>query len=884
MIAPGGQIVNATGDVFDNAYIIGQSGTALTKHDRLGNHLWTHRLTTDKLNAAACLAAAGGDCYVGGRTMGTATVEGDDPQTVFGSHAFVARYAGDGTLLWARLIGSTGSDIGNRMVVDADDNCHVVGNTSGCIDGRDTPSSGTDPFVAKLSKTGELVWISQVREGSASSGLGVGVDENGQVTIAGEPGYVATFDAEGQRLSYHQFSHGIPSMLDVAVDGLGNAYFCGWDGPYNAIVKRFGNDGVQVWDRRFRLNGWSCPKSIAVCPDGSNDIVTGGCEGAPSGGTNCQAFSRRFDTEGNQVSMYTSMVGICGQRVGVDVLGNWYVIGDTVVIKAGAPVYTTAPLQFEAESAAIQGGTVETAQADYCGSGYVSFDGNAPAEIEWNAGVARAGVKTLVWRFQNGAGQTIPAPLQVNGLAAASGLDFVGTTDGDGWTSISTEAYLNTGNNTITVAVPENAQQGLCLDRLEIVDVEDNIAQGRMVTCSSQTDTYPAAAALDGRLPTCWQVSEYPQWIEIDLGQPYPISQVRLTGRSTGACRFEVETRLTTDDTYQQVVDCRDATDALATTSPVANAFPRTLARYVRLSILGDDDSEDVDIQEFGVFVSPEQMAICIGTRDYRTIQAAIDDAEDGATVTLQPGVYAGNGNGDLHWGARPVTLTSTDASDPDVVVSTVIKGSAAMPVLRLTDLGPESRVVGLTVTGGLTGLQCENASPQIEHCRIVENLGAGIEMQVKSDPTIHHTLICANQGQGILMVPKTAGRMPVYNEPHIVNCTIAHNASEGATGGKFVMRNCIVWANGAKAGAPQLAPVQATVTYSCIEGGFAGEGNLDADPMFLGAGDYHLALGSPCIDTGDPGENPGEEPIPNGDRINLGAYGGTVQATCSAL
>ena len=75
----------------------------------------------------------------------------------------MARYAADGTLAWARLIGSTGNDIANRMVVDADDNCYVGGNTSGCIDGEATPAVGTDAFVAKLSSGGDLIWISQFK-------------------------------------------------------------------------------------------------------------------------------------------------------------------------------------------------------------------------------------------------------------------------------------------------------------------------------------------------------------------------------------------------------------------------------------------------------------------------------------------------------------------------------------------------------------------------------------------------------------------------------------------------------------------------------------------------------------------------------------------------
>jgi hypothetical protein len=40
----------------------------------------------------------------------------------------------------------------------------------------------------------------------------------------------------------------------------------------------------------------------------------------------------------------------------------------------------------------------------------------------------------------------------------------------------------------------------------------------------------------------------------------------------------------------------------------------------------------------------------------------------------------------------------------------------------------------------------------------------------------------------------------------------------------------------------------------------------------------------SPCIDAGDPASACGNEPIPNGGRINMGAYGNTAQASKSCV
>jgi len=79
------------------------------------------------------------------------------------------------------------------------------------------------------------------------------------------------------------------------------------------------------------------------------------------------------------------------------------------------------------------------------------------------------------------------------------------------------------------------------------------------------------------------------------------------------------------------------------------------------------------------------------------------------------------------------------------------------------------------------------------------------------------------------------------------------------------------------------------------------GPGNIEADPLFAGPnnGDYHLKsqagrwdpdiqswvkddVTSPCIDAGDPMSPIGHEPFPNGGIINMGAYGGTGQASKS--
>jgi hypothetical protein len=70
-------------------------------------------------------------------------------------------------------------------------------------------------------------------------------------------------------------------------------------------------------------------------------------------------------------------------------------------------------------------------------------------------------------------------------------------------------------------------------------------------------------------------------------------------------------------------------------------------------------------------------------------------------------------------------------------------------------------------------------------------------------------------------------------------------------------------------------------ITYSDVQGGYPGTGNINADPLFVSStnGDYHLSGPSPCIDAGNPASDYSLEPEPDGGRINMGAYGNTPEA-----
>jgi hypothetical protein len=91
-----------------------------------------------------------------------------------------------------------------------------------------------------------------------------------------------------------------------------------------------------------------------------------------------------------------------------------------------------------------------------------------------------------------------------------------------------------------------------------------------------------------------------------------------------------------------------------------------------------------------------------------------------------------------------------------------------------------------------------------------------------------------------------------------IVNSTIANNVENGINliNSTSAIVNAILWGNASVAIAVSGTGTP-LVVYSDIEGGFAGEGNIDTDPLFTDAsvGDYRLLPCSPAIDAGDPVE-----------------------------
>jgi Right handed beta helix region len=250
----------------------------------------------------------------------------------------------------------------------------------------------------------------------------------------------------------------------------------------------------------------------------------------------------------------------------------------------------------------------------------------------------------------------------------------------------------------------------------------------------------------------------------------------------------------------------------------------------------------------------------------------------------------------------------------------TITGGNASLVADRIRS-SPSAAMLPVSVNDG-GGIALDNgSSPIIINCKILNNdgvFGGGLFATNASNPTVMNCMFMGNQAtfgggvyhlgsspayNNVLFAGNKATGGAVYNNGSnstFSNVTIAGNG--GLNGAIFnsastpIVKNSIIYGN-----VMPFNDTQSLVTYSIVEGGYIGIGNLNLNPQFINpthyglspntSGDYQLTNTSPAIDAGESGSiSLSDKDLKdnlrryNGGIVDMGAYefqgsrvGGTV-------
>lgn len=274
----------------------------------------------------------------------------------------------------------------------------------------------------------------------------------------------------------------------------------------------------------------------------------------------------------------------------------------------------------------------------------------------------------------------------------------------------------------------------------------------------------------------------------------------------------------------------------------------------------------------------------------YNSIQEAISAAPPHATIYISGETF----HEDLRIEGKTLQLTGRHPDAPNHMTFPVLVGNGTGPLLLCRDTNDPIRLEGLVLTCHTdihqSALQVQSADLMLKNCLV-----AGIHT---SEPNL-----------AIIHIQDST--------LHLANCTLTDNRS--APDGDWIrlrdsrlrIANSILWNNTPNTLVPLLRS-EASIAYSIVPPSWTGTESFSLDPQFArpgqwiagpeglplwNMGDYHLRsrrgrwnptsqtwlvdpINSPGIDRGDPNTPLGDEHRPHGNRINLGVYGGTSEAS----
>jgi hypothetical protein len=219
------------------------------RRGNLDSQTWT--FGRGQRGAARALAFDGaGNLYVAGTLRGTADFGSGALTAAGAADAFIAKLGKDGKAVWARRLGSAGSDEAMAIACErATGEVVMAGSFEGTVDfgrGPLTSAGGRDLFVVRFSTGGDALWSWRAGGGERDEGRSVALDVTGGVLVAG----------------------GFRGTIDFGAGPLASA------GDEDAVIVKLDRAGVVAWSRRFGGPGSDVANGVAS--DGQGNVALAG--------------------------------------------------------------------------------------------------------------------------------------------------------------------------------------------------------------------------------------------------------------------------------------------------------------------------------------------------------------------------------------------------------------------------------------------------------------------------------------------------------------------------------------------------------------------------------------------------------------------------------
>ena len=376
---------------------------------------------------------------------------------------FVTKLNSNGTLVWAKQLGGSKTELGNSITADNNGNVYTTGYFLGAADFD--PSSGTfnltsgggkDIFVTKLNSDGALAWAKQLGGSDTDVGNGVTVDSNGNVYITGDFQGTADFDPSGG--TFNLTSRGDADIFvtklnsdgtlawakqlggsstdlgnSIAVDSNGNIYTTGYfrgiadfDGGSNTFnltsvgdtdifVTKLNSDGTLAWAKQLGGSSTDVGSGIAV-DSNDNAYITGyfyaTADFDPSGGT----FNL---TSGGDKDAFVTKLNRDGTLAWAKQLGgSSFDVGSGIAVDSKDNAYTTGYFQGTADFDP-SGGRSELTSGGNADIFVTKLGANVPTVSIDNPTIIEGTGGTKNLSFTVGVSDTITQPISVDYFTVA---------------------------------------------------------------------------------------------------------------------------------------------------------------------------------------------------------------------------------------------------------------------------------------------------------------------------------------------------------------------------------------------------------------------------------------------------------------------------------